>query len=94
MLYSIILACTFEGGIGYNNDIPWNIKSEIYLFKQITGNKDQYKQNAVIMGRNTWESLPHKPLKDRLNIIPSYWQPDFKSENIYIDPSARKLKIY
>jgi len=32
--------------------------------------------------------------KDRLNIIPSYWQPDFKSENIYIDPSARQLKIY
>ena len=32
--------------------------------------------------------------KDRLNIIPHYWQPDFKSENIYIDPSARHLKIY
>ena len=34
-------------GIGYNNDIPWNIKSEIYLFKQITGNKDQYKQKIA-----------------------------------------------
>ena len=32
--------------------------------------------------------------KDRLNIIPNYWQPDFKSDNIYIDPSARQLKIY
>ena len=32
--------------------------------------------------------------KDRLNIIPFYWQPDFKSDNIYIDPSARQLKIY
>ena len=69
MLYSIILACTFDGGIGYNNCIPWNIKNELYLFKKITGNKDQFKQNAVIMGRNTWESLPIKPLKDRLNII-------------------------
>ena len=29
-----------------------------------------------------------------LNIIPNYWQPDFKSDNIYIDPSARQLKIY
>jgi|LakMenEpi03Aug12_release.lakeMendotaPanAssembly.Ray.scaffolds.fasta_scaffold207230_2 dihydrofolate reductase len=69
MLYSIILACTFEGGIGYNNCIPWDIKNELYLFKQITGNKDQFKQNAVIMGKNTWNSLPIKPLKNRLNII-------------------------
>jgi dihydrofolate reductase len=69
MLYSIILACTFDGGIGYNNCLPWDIKSELYLFKQITGNKDQYKQNAVIMGRKTWNSLQHKPLKDRINIV-------------------------
>jgi asparagine synthase (glutamine-hydrolysing) len=32
--------------------------------------------------------------KDRLNIIPHYWQPDFMSDNVYIDPSARQLKIY
>jgi dihydrofolate reductase len=69
MLYSIILACTFDGGIGYNNCIPWHIQNELYLFKKITGNKDQFKQNVVIMGRNTWESLPIKPLKDRLNIV-------------------------
>lgn len=69
MLYSIILACTFDGGIGYNNHIPWDIKSELYLFKHITGNKDNFKQNAIIMGRKTWDSLPHKPLKDRINII-------------------------
>jgi dihydrofolate reductase len=57
MLYSIILACTLEGGIGYNNIIPWDIKSELYLFKQITtGCVDNFKSNAVIMGRKTWES--------------------------------------
>jgi dihydrofolate reductase len=27
------------------------------------------KINAVIMGRNTWNSLPHKPLHNRLNIV-------------------------
>jgi dihydrofolate reductase len=69
MLYSIILACTFEGGIGYNNYIPWDIKSELCLFKQITVNKDNSKQNAIIMGRKTWDSLPRKPLKDRINIV-------------------------
>lgn len=69
MLYSIILACTFDGGIGYNNRIPWDIRSELFLFRQITGNKDQFKQNVIIMGRKTWDSLPRKPLKDRINII-------------------------
>ena len=32
--------------------------------------------------------------KDRLNIIPHYWQPDFINNNVYIDPSARVLNIY
>ena len=32
--------------------------------------------------------------KDRLNIIPHYWQPDFINNNIYIDPSARILNVY
>lgn len=70
MLYSIILACTLAGGIGYKNKIPWDIKSELYLFKEITTNtENKYKLNAIIMGRNTWESLLCKPLKDRINII-------------------------
>jgi hypothetical protein len=32
--------------------------------------------------------------KDRLNIIPHYWQPDFINNNVYIDPSARVLNVY
>ena len=70
MLYSIILACTFEGGIGYNNNIPWNINNELLLFKKITSESyDCNKSNVIIMGRKTWESLKFKPLKDRINII-------------------------
>jgi len=70
MLYSLILACTVEGGIGYNNQIPWNIPEDLKLFKKITTDINCYvKKNAVIMGRKTWESLPLKPLKDRINII-------------------------
>ena len=32
--------------------------------------------------------------RDRLNIIPHYWQPNFINNNVYIDPSARVLNIY
>ena len=70
MLYSLILACTVDGGIGLNNCIPWNIREETDLFKKITTDKNCYiKKNAVIMGRNTWDSLPCRPLKHRINII-------------------------
>lgn len=70
MFFSIIIACCLNGGIGYNNIIPWHLKEELNLFRRITtGNIDNTKINAVIMGRNTWESLPHRPLNNRLNII-------------------------
>lgn len=70
-------------GIGYVNldkknqktEIPWPyIKADMRNFYEITTKtKDAEKQNAVIMGRLTWESLPNdkKPLKNRINIIVS-----------------------
>jgi dihydrofolate reductase len=70
VFFSLILACTLDGGIGYNNKIPWNIPQELGLFKKITTDINCYvKKNAIIMGRKTWESLPFKPLKDRINIV-------------------------
>jgi len=40
-------------------------------FKAITSKATKNKQNVVIMGRKTWESIPeeYKPLKNRVNII-------------------------
>jgi dihydrofolate reductase len=70
MLFSLILASTLNGGIGINGRIPWNLKEEMSIFKQITTNVNCYiKKNAVIMGYDTWKSLPYKPLKNRINII-------------------------
>ena len=42
------------------------------LFAKLTkGTSDPNKQNAVVMGRKTWESIPKKnrPLSNRLNIV-------------------------
>ena len=67
---SLILACTFEGGIGYNNNIPWYIKSDLIKFKNITvSTNNPLKYNAVIMGKNTYFSLPNNKLKNRINIV-------------------------
>jgi len=71
--FSLILACTIDGGIGIDNKIPWDIKEDLKLFQEITmkidNNYNSYKKNAIIMGRKTWDSLPFKPLKNRMNII-------------------------
>jgi dihydrofolate reductase len=84
MLYSIILACTLDGGIGYNNHIPWDVRSDLILFRQITTKTTiDFKQNAIIMGRKTWDSLMHKPLKDRINIVITNDNNFIKSDNIY-----------
>jgi thymidylate synthase len=50
-------------GIGYNNTIPWKIKEDMEFFKIKTSG------GTVIMGSQTWKSLPKKFLPNRLNIV-------------------------
>ena len=52
-----------NGVIGKGGALPWRLKSDLALFKQVTLGK------PVIMGRKTWESLPRKPLPGRTNIV-------------------------
>lgn len=66
MNYNIIVAISKNNGIGLNNKIPWLIKEDLKFFSNITkGNNN----NAIIMGRNTFESLPNKFLPKRDNLI-------------------------
>ena len=54
------------GGIGINNHLPWKSKLEMDYFRKVTtGNGN----NAVVMGRKTFESLKYRPLKNRRNYI-------------------------
>jgi len=52
-----------NGVIGREGGLPWRLKSDLQIFKQITLFK------PVIMGRKTWDSLPNKPLPGRLNVV-------------------------
>ncbi len=74
--FSIIVAATQAGGIGLQNSIPWSIKQDKENFKRITCDAKEGLQNAVIMGRKTWESIPEKfrPLPNRFNIVLSRGQ--------------------
>ena len=80
---AIIVAASTSNGIGKDNAIPWHVPEELNNFRMITTCAAANKYNAIIMGRNTWESLPHKPLKNRLNIIVSNSM-DCQEHNPYI----------
>ena len=59
-----IIACDPKGGIGYQNKLPWsNIQGDLPRFKALTDGQ------IIVMGRNTWDSLPKKPLPNRKNVI-------------------------
>src|ERR1700749_4819340 len=60
------IARSKNGVIGRDGDLPWRLKSDLQIFKQVTLFK------PVIMGRKTWDSLPKKPLPGRLNVVLSH----------------------
>lgn len=67
---NIILALDEQNGLGKDWDLAWKIKEDMQYFKEITV-WTSAKQNAVIMWRKTWDSIPekYKPLPDRINCI-------------------------
>lgn len=62
---TILVACDDNRLIGKNGALPWNVPEDLKLFKARTLSK------VVIMGKNTWRSLPNRPLPDRINIVVS-----------------------
>ncbi len=50
-------------GIGKNNNLLFNLPEDMRRFREETSGK------VVIMGLNTFKSLPNGPLKNRVNIV-------------------------
>lgn len=64
-MLTLIVARDRNGAIGRDGDMPWRLPEDLALFKRETDG------GAIIMGRRTWESLPRRPLPNRLNIVVS-----------------------
>lgn len=64
-MINLIVAADINWGIGYNNELLEKIPEDLKRFKELTSGFNK----AVIMGRKTWDSLPIKPLPNRVNII-------------------------
>ena len=97
---NLIVCYCNKNGIGRNNCIPWRLSDDLKHFKFITTsthNLIENFKNIVIMGRNTWESLPkeHRPLKDRMNMVLSSKKRFADSDNVdYIGSSLDNMFNY
>jgi len=60
---NFIVAVSEDYGIGKDNRLLFKLSKDLQFFKEKTLNK------VVVMGRKTYESLPVKPLKNRINIV-------------------------
>jgi dihydrofolate reductase len=80
----LIVACDPDGGIGYQNKLPWtNLQGDLPRFKALT------QHQTVIMGRKTWDSLPKKPLLNRVNVVVSTQAIDLPPDVIHVDNVER-----
>ncbi|CAH1758434.1 23682_t:CDS:2 [Entrophospora sp. SA101] len=120
--FALIAAVADNMGIGIKDQLPWKLSKDMKYFERITKkislnndsndinfeNDNSIFQNAVVMGRKTWEAIPpkYKPLKDRLNIVLSktidnsgstthfvYPTLDAAIENLKNDPSISNIFV-
>ena len=63
MQIHLIWAQDKNSGIGKNGKLPWHISEDLKNFKKLTSG------STILMGRNTWKSLPVRPLPQRRNIV-------------------------
>jgi len=62
-MISIIVAIAENYAIGKDNQLLWHISNDLQHFKKVTSG------HTVLMGKNTYFSLPKKPLPNRKNIV-------------------------
>jgi dihydrofolate reductase len=63
MKTTLIWAEGHNRAIGRDNTMPWHIPEDFAHFRRITQGR------PVLMGRHTWDSLPRKPLPNRVNMV-------------------------
>lgn len=64
-MIKIIAIVDADFGISKNGGIPWSFGEDLRFFREKTINQ------TIIMGRKTFFSLPHGPLKNRQNYVVS-----------------------
>ncbi len=70
-MFSLVAALDEERGIGIGGELPWRIKKDMASFVERTRGDGNGAENAVLMGRKTWDSIlsRFRPLSGRKNIV-------------------------
>ena len=76
IIISHVVALSNNNVIGVDNDLPWNLKTDLNHFKEYTTNK------IIVMGRKTFESIG-RPLPNRINYIVSNTIKDLDGASIF-----------
>lgn len=82
-----ITARGMDGEIGANNKLLWNIPEDLEFFR------DNTIGHVVLMGRNTFESLP-KPLPKRINLVVSKKDYDEEDKDLALNYGMDDSIIY
>lgn len=60
---SIIVAIAENNAIGKDNKLLWHLSDDLKRFKELTNG------HLIVMGRNTFLSLPNGPLRNRIHLV-------------------------
>ena len=87
-MISAIVAVDENWGIGFNGELLEKIPEDLQYFKELTTN------SIVVMGRKTWDSLPIKPLPNRLNMVISRSPKEVLGDlSVRIDLNEAKIRL-
>ncbi len=84
----IIVAVAKNNVIGKDNRIPWYISDDFKHFKELT------LGHPIVMGKNTYLSLPKRPLPERENIVLTFIDDPFNESGITIKHSLKDALEY
>ena len=86
IIISHVVALSNNNVIGKDNDLPWNLKTDLKHFKDLTHG------HCIIMGRKTFESLP-KALPNRKNIVLSTRKNITYNDAIVVNSIEKALEL-
>lgn len=68
---ALVVAADEARGIGKDGKLPWRLPGEMAYFKRLTSAAQAGRENAVLMGRKTFDSIAPKfrPLPGRRNVV-------------------------
>lgn len=86
-MISAIVAVDNNWGIGYKGELLEHLPPDLKYFKELT------TSHVVVMGRKTWDSLPTKPLKDRLNIVITTGERQFDEMTCFMHMDEARVRL-